>query len=177
MAIPVHNRKIAIALTFAGAFAGTSPLPLAWLHKFYLGQYLWGVTYLVLAGTGLPQMACCFECLWYLTQSDDSFTARFPNAGSLLQAIESGPATVDVVATQVTASHTAADSLRSRLASWLKGKSTPDSATSAASAEQTAGQKTSQLAIALRELDQLRKEGLMTEYEFEQKRRKLLEQV
>jgi hypothetical protein len=33
------------------------------------------------------------------------------------------------------------------------------------------------IAEALRELDQLREDGLVTEYEFEQKRRQLLEQI
>lgn len=133
--VSAHRRKIAIALAFSGAIA---PFPTAWVHKFYVGQYLWGIVYLVLAPTLLPQVACCLEGVWYLTQSDDSFTKRFPKAGNILLPVE------------------------------------PEQpATSAEKISQTA----SQVAIALRELDQLRQEGLITEYEFEQKRRKLLEQV
>lgn len=38
-------------------------------------------------------------------------------------------------------------------------------------------QQVGAIATALRELDRLRHEGLMTEYEFEQKRRRLLDQI
>jgi hypothetical protein len=41
----------------------------------------------------------------------------------------------------------------------------------------SSAQVASQVAIALRDLDQLRQEGLMTEYEFEQKRRQLLDRI
>ena len=133
--VPARSRKIAVALAFSGAIA---PFPTAWIHKFYIGQYLWGIVYLVLAPTLLPRVACCLEGVWYLTQSDDSFTQRFPKAGTILLPV--GP---------------------------------EQPATPAEKISQTA----SQVAIALRELDQLRQEGLITEYEFEQKRRKLLEQV
>ncbi|MEL6938325.1 MAG: SHOCT domain-containing protein [Cyanobacteria bacterium J06598_1] len=131
-----RQRKIAIALAFAGSLP--TPLPLTWLHKFYIGEYLWGIVYLVLAPTLLPKVACCVEGLWYLSQSDDLFLRRFPQAGALLGA-----------------------------------RSEADEA--AASTQQA--QAAQQVAIALRELDQLRQDGLMTEYEFEQKRRKLLEGV
>jgi TM2 domain-containing membrane protein YozV len=130
-----HNRKIAIALAFASALP--TPLPLAWLHKFYLGQYLWGIIYLVLAPTLLPQVACCLEGVWYLSQSDDGFASRFPKAGSIL------PATV----------------LASVAGNALAAPSAPSTTDT------------------LRDLDQLRQEGLVTEYEFEQKRRKLLDQI
>ena len=130
-----NRRQIAIALAFAGALP--SPIPLAWLHKFYLGQYLWGITYLVLAPTLLPQVACCLEGVWYLTQSDEGFVSRFPKAGAVLSSV---------------------------------------AAETSVSSESSA-QVASQVAIALRDLDQLRQEGLMTEYEFEQKRRQLLDRI
>ncbi|MGB3292424.1 MAG: SHOCT domain-containing protein [Phormidesmis sp.] len=142
MSTPGNPRKIAIALAFAGALP--TPLPLAWLHKFYLGQYLWGIVYLILAPTGLPQVACCLEGVWYLRQSDDSFGARFPQAGTLLAATA-----------------TFAESTESASTSRVD----------------SADQVTRQIAVALRDLDQLRQEGLMSEYEFEQKRRKLLEKI
>jgi TM2 domain-containing membrane protein YozV len=132
-----NHRRVAIALAFAGTLP--SPLPLAWLHKFYLGQYLWGILYLVLSPTLLPQVACALEGVWYLTQSDEGFLARFPTAGLLLN-----KATVDPHLAQL---------------------------------DQASGQMTGQvssLAAALRDLDQLRLDGLITEYEFEQKRRSLL---
>lgn len=132
-----NRRKIAIALAFAGALP--TPLPLAWLHKFYLGEYLWGIVYLVLAPTLLPQMACCLEGIWYIAQSDDGFTARFPQSGAF-----SGATTDALIPMSQTTS---------------------------------ADQVASQVAVALRDLDQLRQDGLMTEYEFEQKRRKLLDKI
>ncbi len=75
----MQRRKIAIALAFVGGF---TPLPLSWLHKFYLGQYLWGVVYLVLMPTGIPAVACCVEGIWYLSQSDQNFEARFPGGSA-----------------------------------------------------------------------------------------------
>ncbi len=138
--VSARRRKIAAALAFSGAIA---PFPTAWIHKFYIGQYLWGIVYLVLAPTLLPRVACCLEGVWYLTQSDDSFASRFPKAGNILLPADPSAA----VPSQ-----------------------------SSATAEKIS-QTTSQVAIALRELDQLRQEGLITEYEFEQKRRKLLDQV
>ncbi len=153
-----HNRKVAIALAFAGALP--TPLPLAWLHKFYLRQYLWGIVYLVLAPTFLPQVACCLEGVWYLTQSDDSFTSHFPEVG--LPAALSDSATSSTDGSEVNSTdRTTAASL---------------TVSSAASSTATA-QVATQVANALRELEQLRQEGLITEYEFEQKRRKLLAQV
>ncbi|NJM97185.1 MAG: hypothetical protein HC800_08385 [Phormidesmis sp. RL_2_1] len=134
-----NTRKVAIALAFAGGLL--TPFSLTWLHKFYMGQYLWGLIYLVLTPTKLPQVACCLEGIWYLSQSDDSFADRFPNAGSMLSAAKISLHSADS-AVVMPADHTAI-----------------------------------QVATALRELDQLRQDGLMTEYEFEQKRRKLLEKI
>ncbi len=143
------QRKIAIALAFSGALF--TPLPLTWLHKFYLKQYLWGIIYLVLAPTLLPRVACCLEGIWYLTQSDDGFQARFPNAGL--------PAALSNTSTEPTATATKANT------------------NTKASTSATSTQIVSQVATALRELEQLRQEGLITEYEFEQKRRKLIERM
>ncbi|MFK8182746.1 MAG: SHOCT domain-containing protein [Phormidesmis sp.] len=144
----VHNRsahrRIAIALAFTGALP--TPLPLSWLHKFYLGQYLWGIVYLILAPTLLPQVACCLEGIWYLTQSNERFSERFPNASAfMLTDLASGSAESPLLSQQT--------------------------------ASQTSGQAASQTATAIRELEQLRQDGLITEYEFEQKRRKLIDQV
>lgn len=133
-----RRRKIAIALAFAGSLP--TPLPLTWLHKFYIGQYTWGIIYLVLAPTLLPKVACCLEGIWYLSQNDQTFLSRFPKAGALLTSNESD--------------------------------NTLETQQSSAKAEAT-----QKVAIALRELDQLRQDGLITEYEFEQKRRKLLDVV
>lgn len=134
------RRKIAIALAFVGSLP--TPLPLTWLHKFYLGEYLWGILYLILAPTLLPKVACCLEGLWYLTQSDEIFINRFPKAGALLNA--------------------------------QTDSAIPPSEQSQDNRKAIAAQ---QVASALREIDQLRQDGLMTEYEFEQKRRKLLAEI
>ncbi|PZO51483.1 MAG: hypothetical protein DCF15_14775 [Phormidesmis priestleyi] len=139
MPTPANYRKVAISLAFAGALP--TPLPLAWLHKFYLGQYLWGVAYLLLAPTGIAQVACCLEGIWYLSQSDEAFSDRFPKS-PLAANFGSSP----------------------EVLSNSASSTSPD-------------QVAAQVAKALRDLDQLRQEGLMTEYEFEQKRRTLLEKI
>jgi TM2 domain-containing membrane protein YozV len=118
----LRNRHVAASLAFLGA-----ALPLSGLHKFYLGQPGWGMAYLLLSWTPFPRIASTLEGLWYLSQGEAGFKARF------------GPAETVAV---------------------------PDKA-----------EQVSAIATALRELDQLRQEGLITEYEFEQKRRTLLDQV
>ncbi len=145
-----RGRKIAIALAFAGALP--TPLPLTWLHKFYLGQYLWGIVYLVLAPTMLPKVACCLEGIWYLSQSDERFLAAFPRA-----------AFPQVDAALANASTENPEKSRDFRQDVNLGSAK--------------AQAVQQVAIALRELDQLRQEGLMSEYEFEQKRRKLLADI
>jgi TM2 domain-containing membrane protein YozV len=160
------NRTVAVALAFAGALP--TPLPLNWLHKFYVGQYLWGVVYLVLSPTGLPQVACCLEGLWYLSQNDADFSRRFPQAGAMLSTEN---ATVSGL------SGMGVDSSEQSAARSARGFSGGSPVEADARAGQTAPDRMAQMATALRELEQLRQEGLMTEYEFEQKRRKLLEQV
>lgn len=146
------SRRVAIALAFAGVLP--IPLPLAWIHKFYIGQYLWGIVYLVLAPTGLPKVACCLEGLWYASQNDNDFNAKFPAAKETLAAA--------TTLTRVSNSQIA------DIQKMLNVK---------ALNRTTLGQQAESPAAVLRELEQLRQEGLMTEYEFEQKRRKLLDQI
>ena len=141
MLTSANKKRIAIALAFAGSLP--TPLPLTWLHKFYLGEYLWGITYLVLAPTMLPSVACCVDGVWYLTQSDEDFAGRFPKAGSLL----------------------------SSAGVTSEGGGTGESL------ENAKAKAAQQVSVALRDLDQLRKDGLITEYEFEQKRRHLLSEI
>jgi TM2 domain-containing membrane protein YozV len=118
------NRKIAVALALVG-----SVTPVAGLHKFYLGQPVWGVVYLLLWSTPIPQFACAIEAVWYLLQDVEGFRSRFAADGS---------GKLDAVAES---------------------------------------QKVGVIATALRELEKLRTDGLITEYEFEQKRRHLLDRV
>ncbi|HEY9877533.1 MAG TPA: hypothetical protein V6D29_03700 [Leptolyngbyaceae cyanobacterium] len=122
----LRNRRVAAALAFMGALV-PGPLPLSGLHKFYLGQPGWGVLYLLLGWTQIPRLACALEGVWYLSQNDEGFGARFGG-----------------------------------------GEPAPGLGTA---------QQVSAIATALRELEQLRLEGLISEYEFEQKRRALLDQV
>ncbi|BAW95668.1 hypothetical protein NIES970_05780 [[Synechococcus] sp. NIES-970] len=116
------DRKIAVGLALLGAVT-----PLAGIHKFYVGQPVWGVMYILLWSTPVPQIACAFEAVWYLFQDLESFQGRF----------------------------------------GLGQSATSDQAIAAA-------QQTAAIAEALRELEKLRTEGLITEYEFEQKRRQLV---
>lgn len=123
------NRQLAAALAFAGVI-----VPIAGLHKFYLGQYRWGMLYLLLSlATPIPKIASAIEGVWYLTQDDDQFDRNFNHGVEASPTIpySTGP-TIDPA-------------------------------------------KVSAIAAAVRQLDQLRQDGLISEYEFEQKRRQLLD--
>ena len=129
-----RNRKIAAALAFAGA---VSPIG-AGLHKFYVGQPLWGILYLLLSMTPIPRVASAIEGIWYLTQDSDEFDLKFNDdfastVKATIKAVSSTP-TVDP-------------------------------------------QQISAVAEAVRQLDELRADGLLSEYEFEQKRRQLLDRI
>ena len=116
------NKKFAAVLAFIGAFQPT-PVPLAGIHKFYLGQYGWGLVYMLLGATQVPRIASVAEGLWYLLPRQlPYFSGAAPVASNVGE-------TVDAIAS------------------------------------------------SLREIEQLRQEGLLSEYEFEQKRRSLLEQM
>ena len=130
-----RNRRVAIALALAGALT-PSPLPLSGLHKFYLGQPVWGVIYLLFGWTGIPRLACALEGSWYLMQGEAAFSNRFGLSG------------------EVAASPAAASTATG-----------PDL------------QRVEAIAETLRQLDNLRQDGLITEFEFEQKRRSLLDQM
>ncbi|OKH37537.1 hypothetical protein NIES2119_12575 [[Phormidium ambiguum] IAM M-71] len=115
------SQKIAAVLAFSGTL-----VPVAGLHKFYLGQPLWGILYLLLSWTPIPRVASAIEGFWYLVQDGEEFDRNF-NANTV-----------------------------------VSFKST------------VAPQNVNALADALRQLESLRQEGLISEYEFEQKRRQLL---
>jgi len=123
------NRTLAAMLALSGVL-----IPVSGLHKFYLGQPLWGMLYLLLSWTPIPKVASAIEAVWYLAQDGEQFDQNF-NLGA---------------ATTEARLHT-----------------TP----------QSVGQSVESVATALRELDRLRVEGLMSEYEFEQKRRQLLDRI
>lgn len=117
------SRSIAAILAFSGT------LTISGLHKFYLGQPLWGILYVLLSWTPIPKVASAIEGVWYLTQDEEAFDRNFNLGQSVVK-----------VSPQVS------NQLES-------------------------------VANALRELDALRQDGLISEYEFEQKRRQMLDQI
>ena len=119
---------IAAALAFTGAL-NPLPIPLTGLHKFYVGQPLWGGLYLLLGWTQIPRVACAIEGLWYLSKLRQ--TSLFDDPAP------SSPPQDGVVASQ----------------------------------------QTQAVATALRELEKLRQEGLISEHEFEQNRRNLIDKL
>jgi TM2 domain-containing membrane protein YozV len=118
------SRRFAVILALLGTVT-----PLAGLHKFYLGQPLWGVIYILLWSTPMPRIACAIDAVWYLIQDSAQFQLQFNGLGT------------NITATGIDAKQIGA------------------------------------IADALRELDRLREDGLMSEYEFEQKRRQLLDRI
>ena len=139
------NRKIAATLAFA---CTVLPMPIAGLHKFYLGQPLWGLLYLLLSWTPIPRVASAIEGFWYLVQDSEEFDLNFNSEFGEL----------GMSGTSVT--NLANFSILSKRPSTTV---MPD--------------RVSAIADAMRELDNLRQEGLISEYEFEQKRRQLLDSI
>lgn len=124
------SRKVAIALALLGTVLSL-PFPMAGLHKFYLGQPLWGIIYLLLWQTPIPRIACAIDVVLYLIQDSEQFANHFNF---------SLPATRQTLSIEP-------------------------------------GQQIGSVAEAMRELDRLRVDGLISEYEFEQKRRQLLDKI
>lgn len=116
------------------ALTGTV-IPISGLHKFYLGQPLWGIVYLLLSWTPIPHVASAIDAVWYLAQDGDEFNRNF-NSG-------------------------------------VESAASPDQ-TQAPGADPT---QVRAIADALRQLEALRQEGLISEYEFEQKRRQWLDRM
>jgi len=124
------SRRIAIALAL---LATILPWPIAGLQKFYLGQPLWGVIYLLLWNTPIPRIASAIDAVWYLVQGEEEFQQQF-----------------------------------------ILGNLSP---TNRRFSNPFQPPQVRAVAEALRELEQLRAEGLMSEYEFEQKRRQLIDRM
>jgi TM2 domain-containing membrane protein YozV len=118
-----RNRQVATILAVAGIV-----IPVAGFHKFYLGQPIWGIVYLLLSWTPIPHIASAIDAVWYLTQDSTRFDSNFNTSSSL--------AGSTIVAHPMTS-----------------------------------------VAESIRELDKLREDGLISEYEFEQKRRQWLDRV
>ncbi len=136
------SQKLAVMLAMVSAIT-----PLSGLHKFYLGQPWWGLTYLllsviltppmtemgILSFFGLAQVASLLEGIWYFMQSEDRFQQRFNPQG---------------------ASYFRSDGQKNFSPNLV---------------EETAN--------AIQRLDQLREEGLLSEYEFEKQRRQLVNRI
>ncbi len=120
------RRYWAIALAVVSAVV---PWPVAGLHKFYLGQPVWGGVYWLLWNTPIPRIACAIDAVWYFVQGEEEFNRQF-NGGE---------------------------------GNWNQQSGLIQ-----------ASNQVLNMAEAMRELEQLRLDGLLTEYEFEQKRRQLL---
>lgn len=138
---PEKNITVKAALAFLGALQPT-PIPLAGIHKFYAGQYGWGLVYVLLGTTQLPRIACAVEGVWYLgaplIKNLGARIGMFPNP-------------------------------------LMPPLTTPFPPETLAGPK--LGETVDAVANGLREIEQLRQEGLLSEHEFEQKRRKLLEQM
>lgn len=119
------SRKIAAVLALTGTIS-----PIAGWHKFYLGQPIWGVVYLLLSWTPIPHAASALEGVWYLLQNEVEFDENFNQNGQ-----------------------------------------------NNSSMVVTAPNNVKTISEALRQLDGLREDGLISEYEFEQKRRQMLDKI
>lgn len=64
----MKDRKIAAVLAFF--FGGLG------VHKFYLGQIIWGVIYLIFCWTGIPTLISFIEGILLLLESDENFNKR-----------------------------------------------------------------------------------------------------
>jgi DNA uptake protein ComE-like DNA-binding protein len=71
------NRTIATILAFSGT------VTISGLHKFYLGQPVWGIVYGLLSWTLIPKIASAIEGFWYLTQDEATFDRSFNPSGDL----------------------------------------------------------------------------------------------
>ncbi len=47
------------------------------LHKFYLGQVVWGLLYLFLFWSSISMIVGFIEGIYYLTMSDKDFEAKY----------------------------------------------------------------------------------------------------
>ncbi|MFM6198155.1 MAG: TM2 domain-containing protein, partial [Dolichospermum sp.] len=95
MLIKEKKRIIAVILAFSGTII------ISGLHKFYLGQPRWGILYVLLSWTPIPHVASAIECVWYLTQDQETFDRHFNFLNvdrNQSQVISSGSNQVELVA-------------------------------------------------------------------------------
>lgn len=150
------DQKIAVILALAGML-------LPGLHKFYLHQPRWGITYLLLSWTPIPRIASLIEALWYLLQAQPEFDRRF-NSGIAI------PETASGASTNVTPDLSPSFPLQS----FFQGTNQTKNQTKNQTIDPA---QVPSVVEAVRQIEQLRQEGLISEYEFEQKRRQLLDRI
>lgn len=46
-------------------------------HKFYLGQWGWGLLYLIFCWTGVPSVLGAIEAVLYLVKTDNEFNWKY----------------------------------------------------------------------------------------------------
>lgn len=126
------SRKVGIILALLSTII---PWPIAGIHKFYLGQPVWGVIYFLLWNTPIPSIACAIDAVWYFVQGEEGFNVQF------------------------------------------NGLSVSPSQSNALNSSPVESVQVGMIADGLRELDRLREDGLVSDYEFEQKRRQLLNRI
>ncbi|MCY7296272.1 TM2 domain-containing protein [Alteromonas sp. a30] len=69
MSNKVKNKNVAATIALlAGGFG---------IHKFYLGQTLWGWIYLVFFWTFIPSVVALVEFILYLFMSEEEFDAKY----------------------------------------------------------------------------------------------------
>jgi TM2 domain-containing membrane protein YozV len=124
-------------------------LPISGLQKFYLGQPSWGVLYLLLSFTPMGLVS-------RVASAVDGVWYLFQQQEEFDQNFNHG--TLHGAAGQGTA-----------------GSSSGNRATQSANLPDP--KQIGAIADSLRQLDQLRQDGLISEYEFEQKRRQLLDRI
>ncbi|MEB3358089.1 MAG: SHOCT domain-containing protein [Synechococcales bacterium] len=141
--LKTKTRPWAIALALSGAI-------LPGLHKFYLKQWRWGLAYLLLFPTHIPQAASLIEAVWLLLLDQEEFDRNFNRPIPPASNQNCPQAKADALGMQ---------------------------AESAVPAPGVSLEEVRAIATVLRELEQLRQDGLISEYEFEQKRRQLLDKM
>ena len=150
----LKNRKVAAIWAIAAivplALPGFPDVHFAGLHRFYLKEYGWGMAYLFFGlFTPIPWIAGVIEGVWYLIQDEAQFNQNF-NQGVSADCIAIDDGAIDV------------SGLGKAGAPTLIVRSVSPAV---------------KMAEAIRELDRLRQEGLLSEHEFEQKRRQLIDRL
>ncbi len=150
----MKSRKLAAALALLGV------VTLPGIHRFYLGQPRWAIAYMLLAWkTPISRIASAIEALWYLFLDEEEFDRNFNGLEPCGESYGVKAAQGQSGLGMQTIPHL-----------WRQVTHRQPAATIA---PETVGA----IAEALRQLENLRQDGLITDAEFEQKRRKLLAQI